>query len=252
MTALARYHGEGPAAPSTRLQERLYDLAIQVPRHAPADLAAVFKRIDETILPRALTLTARDGRSLRLLVSNRRLMRVETTHETTAEDDAPVDPEAAAAVFARRLQPLLGDGQKVEMACVRYSADAFFWNVGCSAGLLAKAMGAAPARRAVQSLESLLQDNASARAEVSSAGQVLSRSARDSVEPVLAALLELVAGQAGTAGLRPPSYAGCTFLPAGSGWGAMIAARQDGLSLAIVPAALRDQILQAWQAANQR
>ena len=94
-------------------------------------LVQVLHRIDETILPRALSVTTDSGARAQLLVSNRRLMRVETAQSMAAAADAPADPEASAASFSKRLAPILTPHCKIKIRSVRYSSDAIFWDVGC-------------------------------------------------------------------------------------------------------------------------
>ena len=233
--------------------DRLQAFAARTEEKCPADgLTAVLRRIDATILPRALTITTEAGDSLRLLVSNRRLMRVEHVGQPMSAGDAPADPEEAAEQFAARLEPVLRHAKLASIGTARYHSDAMFWDVGCGAGRLAATLGVLtqePSKKPANGdLERLLSEHAVARAEVTATGQVLSRAARPEAEAVLTDLLGWANDQVAAASALAGAREECMCLPISDAHDAVILQRRDGYTLAVLSTALRDRIIGAWQA----
>ncbi len=253
MSQIVRLRITRPHNQTSRLKHRLnaFACADGNDRAQVNGLTAVLKCVDATILPRALTVATETGDTLRLLVSNRRLMRVERDGEMTQDGDAPADPAEAAARFAERLEPVLRKAGQVTIGTARYTTDALFWDVGCGAGRLAALMGVilhndidAPA--AVDP-ELLLSEHALARVELSASGRVLSRSSTTRAEPLLEVLLQHVlrdgAGDAVLAGQRED----CSCIPLTPKYDAIVIHRRDGQTLAVTPSAIRDHLLSGWQ-----
>ena len=242
-----------PHSQTSRLKDRLQLFAAPVAasQAGPDGVTQVLRLIDTTILPRALTVTTETGQSLRLLVSNRRLMRVEVPGQGGQGGDAPADPDAAAAQFSAQLEPVLRGAGQVRIATARYHTDALFWDVGCGAGRLAALMGVLLQDRAAPvspDLSALLDQHALARAELSLTGAVLSQSASETVAPVFERLV-----QASVANVVPDSaVAGrrleCSCLPLSGGLEAVTLTHRNGQTLAIISSDLRDTLIASWHA----
>ncbi len=241
-----------PHTQASRLPDRLAAFArrVAVEREDCSGLAQVLHRIDETILPRALSVTTNTGARVQLLVSNRRLMRVETDQNPAAVADAPADPEAAAASFSERLAPILTPHCKITIRSVRYTLDAIFWDVGCGAARLAALMGVnlhPEERHGVQKcLQSLLQPHAIARAELSLSGQVLSRQACEQSQPILEALLDWIVETPSNSATLTGNTMHCSCLPLSDQQDALIIEHSEGHTVVITPAEMRDQLLSSW------
>ena len=253
MSKIVRLRITRPHTQTSRLMARLQAFAARTEEKCPADgLTAVLRRIDTTILPRALTITTEAGDSLRLLVSNRRLMRVEHVGQPMSGGDAPADPGEAAEQFAARLEPVLRDAKLASIGTTRYHSDAMFWDVGCGAGRLASTMGVLAQEPSKQpangDLERLLSEHAMARAEVTTTGQVLSRVANPEAEAVLTDLLDWANDQVVAASALARAREECICLPISDAHDAVILQRHDGYTLAVLSTTLRDWIIGAWQA----
>ncbi|MEX0285264.1 MAG: hypothetical protein AB3N23_11695 [Paracoccaceae bacterium] len=254
MSQIVRLQVTRPHTQKSRLSDRMNAFAGVTPEAEGNGLVQVLRQIDETILPRALTVTADTGHSLRLLVSNRRLMRVETVGSNAVAADAPSDPDEAAAQFSEALSAVLSDAQSVRVSATRYSTDAIFWDVGCGAGRIAALLGLmlrplAPAR-APSDPEKLLALHARARAELSTSGQILSHTASPEAEPMLEALLTWVSNHNQTNATVSGRADDISCIPLDDALDAVIIHRADGQTLAITPSSARDTLLSAWHSAR--
>lgn len=213
-------------------------------------LRSVLRRIDETILPRVLTVATEAGDELCLLVSNRRLMRIERAGESLTSADAPSDPAEAARLFAARLAPVLRSTQGVRFSVERYHADALFWDVGCGAGRLAATMAVAPPLPANTSgpsdFDACLRERALAWAELSATGSVVSREATTQTDAILTLLVDHVTGSGSASSVVAANTTECSFVPLADDLDALVAQVQGRRVLAIVPSPMRDELTRIW------
>lgn len=122
------------------------DVALPVSRQRRAGdpdrlLITVLREIDETVLPRQITLNVDENASVRLSVANRRLIAVETADGGNAAQDEPGDPLAAARIFTKRLRAVLDGAQRIEFVHARRGDAGGRDAISCSAQSLAKAAG---------------------------------------------------------------------------------------------------------------
>lgn len=106
---------------------------------ATSNMLKILREIDETVLPRYLTVFDGDTAVARLLVSNRRLMEVDVEGE--ADTAAVADPEAAARVFARRLRHVAGQCQQLDIRVTGRDLITGHSGISCSAAQLAAVAG---------------------------------------------------------------------------------------------------------------
>lgn len=116
-------------------------------------IQAVLREIDETVLPRRITLRSETGAAVDLLVSNRRLYAVTVGGEAGAD---PSDPQEAAGIFARRLKAALGQVRRVTLHAARPEVDPDVQHIGCTAQALAQAIGVAFRANTAAGLEEFL------------------------------------------------------------------------------------------------
>ena len=220
------------------------------------DLLRLLSTIDRTILPRALMLTAEDGTCVRLLISNRRLMRVDLPEGST---DTPSDPAEAARSFAARLFPLFRDGQTVSIVTERYHSDALFWDVGCSAGRLAAELQVddqdPPAPELEdESFSAAIEARAEAWAFVTEAGRIEARSDTPETEAVLDRLLAKAVPsrqEAAKAVLQAPSAGpDCSVVALDGTRDILIARDGQGTHVALVARAQSGALQKSWRAGH--
>ncbi|MCA0869801.1 hypothetical protein LCL97_03090 [Seohaeicola saemankumensis] len=104
-----------------------------------AALRLILREIDETVLPRYLTVYDSDRPLARLVVSNRRLFALEC--EGTAATEAPSDPPAAARVFVKGLRNLATTATALRIRTSGRALEIGHSGVSCSASHLAAAAG---------------------------------------------------------------------------------------------------------------
>ncbi|WP_238368983.1 hypothetical protein [Heliomarina baculiformis] len=126
----------------TRLAEPGQGLPSVVDGGAEAILDVLLKEIDETVMPRRISLLQGADLLIRLVVSNRRL--VSTRLPDCPNFVAPVDPRAAAQLWAGQLNTVLSDVRSARFVFERSSEHEVTDAVGCSATMLAKAAGIKP------------------------------------------------------------------------------------------------------------
>ncbi|WP_109464636.1 hypothetical protein [Albibacillus kandeliae] len=114
-------------------------------RSRPGDaarlLVSVLREVDETVLPRQITLTTDTGHRADLTVSNRRLKALAIGDMPC---DEPSDPDSAARLFAARLAALVEGAERVTFSYARCAAGFSQRTIGCSARSLAAAAGVNP------------------------------------------------------------------------------------------------------------
>ncbi len=104
-----------------------------------AALRLILREIDETVLPRYLTVYDSDRPLARLVVSNRRLFALEC--EGNVATEVPSDPPAAARVFVQGLRNLAATATILRIRTSGRALEIGHSGVSCSASHLAAAAG---------------------------------------------------------------------------------------------------------------
>ena len=147
MAQPAPHSPRGDAAetrPLARLIERLAR-AGQGGRGPEPGLAGLLREIDETVLPRQITLFEGDRAVAQLAVSNRRLMAFDPVEGPQRGDPAPpADPETAARLYARRLVDLFARHADLRFAVTGRNPRAAQGGIGASARALGALVGQSP------------------------------------------------------------------------------------------------------------
>ncbi len=108
----------------------------------PELMAAVLREIDETVLPRQITLRSDANAVAHLLVSNRRLMGLTSPGQDATGNSPPAqDPEAAAAWYVAQLNRLFADCRKGSCQVTARINAAMGSRISCSPQMLAQAAG---------------------------------------------------------------------------------------------------------------
>ncbi|WP_139837814.1 hypothetical protein [Roseovarius litorisediminis] len=105
-------------------------------------LRAILVEIDETILPREITLTADTGATAVLTVSNRRLLSLFLSDDETGQTgELPSDPTSAAKQYISRLLYMFGRCDEVALEVSERAPAKLAVGLSCSAQSLADAAG---------------------------------------------------------------------------------------------------------------
>lgn len=121
---------------------------------ASVALRLILREIDETVLPRHLTVFDGDHPMARLVVSNRRLLALEYDQDTASEP--PSDSEAAARLFARQLRKLTSRARSLGLRATGRASDIGIAGVSCSAQRLAQAAGLSETEGGTNQLDAFL------------------------------------------------------------------------------------------------
>lgn len=105
-------------------------------------MVMLLREIDETVLPRRIVLVADGAEVAQMAVSNRRVsaLRIVGERPTTARLE-PGDPEAAARLFAHRLQSLIERSGRMQLRVDRNVGSTDTDGLSCSARNLAACIG---------------------------------------------------------------------------------------------------------------
>jgi hypothetical protein len=217
----------------------------------PDALAAILRAIDATVLPRALTISGATGDVVRLLVSNRRLMRVCTISTSGEPAIAPSDPEIAAREFAAALGHGLAAPGPFRLRRARSDEEVDLQGVGCDAGRLAAALPPLPVSRPAANrfgrFVDLLEADAQALVRLSARGEVLARRDTPQTAPLLAELL-LKRAPATRPGHGPRPEPEFKLLEGPDGLDLTEAEDGGERLICLSPIRARDRVIAAWVA----
>ncbi len=202
-------------------------------------LTAILRRIGATVLPRDIAVMARGREVARLLISNRRLLRV-TVPGGGAPASEPTDPEAAATAFAALLRRHLpADAPALRIA--RPPVGVGMPDLGCDCDQLSRALGVSPPARApvARGFDERVQGLAAAWLRQHRDGRVLARGG-----DAHAALLDEVLARADWPSTGEAAQ--CLLLPGPAGIDLSISGTADERLICLTPAASRPRLFAAW------
>ena len=105
-------------------------------------MLTLLREIDETMLPRAFSISTDTGMSARMLISNRRLICLDIDSNARSTDQSlPTDPEAAANLYARQLQDVFHRSREIRFRSTGRENEAMATSISCSAQGLAESFG---------------------------------------------------------------------------------------------------------------
>jgi hypothetical protein len=105
-------------------------------------IEGIFREIDETVLPRQITIECDSEIKAHLMVSNRRLIGLESPGLVDLEQKAPAkDPEAAATWYVDRLQLLFENCSYATCRVTAHIPSSMGSRISCSPYMLARAAG---------------------------------------------------------------------------------------------------------------
>ena len=231
----------------TRLAEPGQGLPSVVDGGANEILAVLLREIEETVMPRRLSLFDGANLLIRLVISNRRL--VSTRLPDGPEVAAPVEPRAAAQLWAGQINTALRDVRSARFAYERSSEHEVADAVGCSAAMLAKAAGLTPpapeAPRTLSDFFSVIGGFAIAWIFMPTKGSGDTRGG----DAALVVRLSEFAARARSEG-KPrlgPAQPECVILPLAGGINFVSASLGDEELFAFIPASRVSQAISAWQ-----
>ena len=115
--------------------------SFSMPEERQAFLHRLLVEIDETVLPRQITVSSEAGPVTTLTVSNRRLVSLLLDHENQPAEQTPDDPATLALNYVKTLQSLTETGSKISISVSQLSHQKSSTGLSCSAHSLANAMG---------------------------------------------------------------------------------------------------------------
>jgi len=218
-----------------------------------AALQALMRRIDETVLPREIEIVSAKKVEARLLVANRRLIRVETGGRPVSTDqESAADPVAAAQMFVRRLQPVLAQAGPVHFRAVRHDLNCELQDMGCRMDSLSAVAGvpmlSATTDDPMHSFAVWIEPVARAWIRTDRAGNVSEQHGpKDKRDALLAFVrdLERTADTGPKPALRnKPS---CTVIPLPDGDILVIVDTAQGGLSGVLPGSLMAQVMAEWR-----
>ena len=219
-----------------------------------AILQRVLQEIDETVLPRRLTISCRPGGAVRMVVSNRRLVTLDLDGEDAAEwRPACGDPVEAARHFAGRLSRVLRSCSEARLMRPERIGTFEPSGVSCSARLLAAAAEVADHRHSAKTaggdFHSLVAKAALARIEVTPQSDTPERHGPGDLVAGLDDLLERIrSGQfffPHDSRFRPEGSQ-CLAAPLTATTSLLVAVHQGAWIIALLPGDSVDEILGTW------
>lgn len=254
MGQVVKAHETGDTGGTTRLADLLHRLAqtgpdVMAGEPGVMNLRLMLREIDETVLPRELSVF--DGQRLlaRLKVSNRRLVDLIVVGDDAQDRD--LEPDAAERVFARQLAELAGRGKHLQVRVTARAPEFGQTGISCSAARLATAAGLDASQGldlcALDAFQDRLTPQAGAWIRVgSSPGEVCSGGDR-----VAVARLQALHAR-GFASASPMQVArnqpGCTLLPLPGNLNLVVAVDGRRRLLALIPASRATAVTSDWSA----
>ncbi len=224
---------------------------------AEGDLfCAVLREIDETILPRELIVESQMFGTIRLSVSNRRLSAIRFDHDT---DQSPMveaeNSQEMAEQFAEILMQAFAVSEEARILRPRRMPPGTVFNMSCSAESLAEAAGILDFRVGamdeIAGFTETVQKMALAYAEGDRDTVILSATGKqDDIDLLDTFFRNFQAGQANGPKTRRfnPDEPRCLMVPLVDARTVVLALRQTGHQLAVVPNESTATLIQAWHA----